>query len=196
MDIKVVQRLPDELEQKLEALVSVAEILGLDDMSFANYSRALVQLSEEQLSLKRTLIRLTSIERQLITHLAAAKHEHHQIRKWTEHFQSDIQSGESMEDNTRKREALLRKAKEYRKELSTLPISEPSVTISDLIAQSDRIKQRKELIKVKRNKIKAFKGVPPNLDLARTQLRDARAEQMKLFQLRERLMEKMTSGVS
>ncbi|KAK0448471.1 uncharacterized protein EV420DRAFT_1566936 [Desarmillaria tabescens] len=194
--MEVFQRLPDELEQKLEALVSVAEILGLDDMSFANYSRALVQLSEEQLSLKQTLIRLAFIERQLTAHLATAKHEHHQIRKWTEHFQSDIQSGESMEETTRRRDALLRKAKEYRKELTTLPISEPSVTISDLVAQSDRIKQRQEQIKVKRNKTKAFKGVSPNLDLARTQLREARAEQMKLFQLRERLMEKMTSTVS
>ncbi|KAG7440075.1 uncharacterized protein BT62DRAFT_957389 [Guyanagaster necrorhizus] len=194
--MEVVQSLPDELEQKLEALVSVAEILGLDDMSFANYSRALVQLSEEQLSLKQMQIRLAFIERQLVAHLATAKHEHYQIKKWTEHFQSDIQSGESVEDTIRRREALLRKAKEYRKELSALPISEPPVTISDLIAQSDRIKQRKEQIKAKRSKIKAFKGVPPNLDLARTQLREAREEQVKLFQLRERLMEKMTSGVS
>ncbi|KIM39013.1 hypothetical protein M413DRAFT_75428 [Hebeloma cylindrosporum] len=51
-------------------------------------------------------------------------------------------------------------------------------------------------LKEKRAKIKAFQGLPPNLELARHELRVARQRQMELIQLRERLLGHMADNLS
>lgn len=88
----------------------------------------------------------------------------------------------------------------------------PPVTVSKLTKQQEKIKSKEQELKTKRAKIKAFQGLPPvryyyltspslfkrgqNLELARHELRNARDEQMKLIQLRERLLGRMAESVS
>ncbi|EPQ61231.1 hypothetical protein GLOTRDRAFT_30378 [Gloeophyllum trabeum ATCC 11539] len=74
--------------------------------------------------------------------------------------------------------------------------STPAVTVSEVMDQRERIRSKEQELKAKRAKIQAFKGLPPNLELARHELRNARQEQMQLIQLRERLLGAMAAGVS
>jgi HAUS augmin-like complex subunit 1 len=96
--------------------------------------------------------------------------------------------------------------------------TEPDITVTQLLTQQDRLRKKEQEIKSKRAKIKAFQGLPPvafseiedacqctlttadcvsqSLDLARLELRNARNEQMKLIQLREKLLDKMADGVA
>lgn len=90
----------------------------------------------------------------------------------------------------------------------------PPVTVTQLINQQEVNTRKEQELKVKRAKIKAFQGLPPvcfywefvpirpllniskNLELARHELRNARDEQMKLMQLRDRLLGRMAESVS
>ncbi|EGN94149.1 hypothetical protein SERLA73DRAFT_63004 [Serpula lacrymans var. lacrymans S7.3] len=73
---------------------------------------------------------------------------------------------------------------------------ETPVTITELVAQKDRIYREEKELKVKYAKVKAFQGLPPNLELARIELIQAQDEQMRLVQLRERLLGRMADAVS
>lgn len=190
--------LPAELEERLNILTHVVELLGIDDVSFASYSMALYRLIDESFSLSRTLNRLRFAEEELKIHLASTKHELQLISHWNE----TIKSGQSSEENTasieRRREVLLKKAKEYHKELEAAmaEMPEPRVTVTQLIKQQEKNKLLEQEIEIKRAKVAAFQGLPPNLELARHELRNARNEQMELIQLRERLLGRMAAGVA
>ncbi|EDR00696.1 uncharacterized protein LACBIDRAFT_313117 [Laccaria bicolor S238N-H82] len=73
---------------------------------------------------------------------------------------------------------------------------EPRVTVTQLIKQQEKNKLLEQEIEIKRAKVAAFQGLPPNLELARHELRNARNEQMELIQLRERLLGRMAAGVA
>lgn len=159
---------------------------------------ALYRLIDESFSLSRTLNRLRFAEEELKIHLASTKHELQLISHWNE----TIKSGQSSEENTasieRRREVLLKKAKEYHKELEAAmaEMPEPRVTVTQLIKQQEKNKLLEQEIEIKRAKVAAFQGLPPNLELARHELRNARNEQMELIQLRERLLGRMAAGVA
>ena len=61
----------------------------------------------------------------------------------------------------RKRQALLKKAREYKHELESIKLEDPPVTVSDLSAQQDRNKETEERIRQKRTKLNIFQGLPP-----------------------------------
>ncbi|TFK38746.1 hypothetical protein BDQ12DRAFT_605438 [Crucibulum laeve] len=191
--------LPDEMEEKLQLLVKVADLLEIDDVSFASYSAAITRITSESLSLSRTLNRLKFAEQELEMHFAFIKHEHRLIKNWQETIESDQVAGKRAANIDRHREALIKEAKGYRNELNALlaeiPV-EPEVTVTQLAKQQEMNKALEQKIKAKRAKIKAFQGLPPNLELARHEVRIARDEQMKLIQLRERLLGRMAESVS
>ncbi|KZP30273.1 hypothetical protein FIBSPDRAFT_908043 [Athelia psychrophila] len=203
-----------EVEAQLEILTRVVDILGIDDLSFSSYSAALMRLSDEVLSLKRASLQLKRAETELQAHRDSCRHEEKLINKWQTSIEQEHARGSTAEMQ-RKKEALVRKAKEYKKELDALmvdhrhlpclsdvlilpqiQVEEPPVTISQLAAQQERIKKREADIKAKRTKIRAFQGLPPNLHLARMQLKGARDEQMELIKLRERILGKMADGIA
>jgi len=106
---------------------------------------------------------------------------------------------ESIATLVRRREVLLKKAKEYHKELEALLASMPDaplITVTQLTKQQEKNRIMEQGLKAKRAKIKAFQGLPPNIELARYELRKARDEQMKLIQLRERLLGRMAKSVT
>jgi len=70
------------------------------------------------------------------------------------------------------------------------------VTINQFLSQKEKNLALERGIKVKRTKLNAFQGLPPNLELARHELRVARQRQMELIQLRERLLGRMADSVS
>jgi HAUS augmin-like complex subunit 1 len=83
----------------------------------------------------------------------------------------------------RRKDALIKKAKEYQKELDLLKVQcyvlsrqflpqttcalqkeipdEPTVTVTELAAQQERIRKKEQEVKAKKAKIKAFQGLPP-----------------------------------
>lgn len=93
---------------------------------------------------------------------------------------------------------------------------QPPLTVSQLAHFHKQLRNREQRLKNKRAKVQAFEGLPPvrarsiimplaanltfwlfeNIELARHEVRNARDEQMRLLQLRERLLERMASGVS
>ncbi|ESK88335.1 hypothetical protein Moror_14821 [Moniliophthora roreri MCA 2997] len=185
----------DAVERRLQALVASAELLEIKEVSFSAFFSALQALSDKKLSLKQMLHRTAYAEKELRTHLAVVKHEQELINKWKEHFEASETTEETTEVLERRRLALLKKAKEYKKELESIKLVEPPVTISELSAQQERNKEIEMEIGRKRAKLKAFQGLPPDLGLAQIELKEARKKQMRLVNLRENLLSKMVQDI-
>ncbi|KAJ7660927.1 hypothetical protein DFH06DRAFT_1089335 [Mycena polygramma] len=191
----LVDSLNPQVLERLDVLSRVADLLGIDDVSFSSYSSAIKRVSAREQDAQHTSNRLSLVERELQSHLATMAHEERLIDSWIEQLGSEHQKSESTSTIHSRREALLKKAKEYRATLDSIVVDPPTVTFADLTAQQAANEQRAQSIKAKRGQIKAFKGLPPNLDLARQQLKTARAAQMELIQLRERLLGRMADSV-
>ncbi|KAF9445611.1 hypothetical protein P691DRAFT_675263 [Macrolepiota fuliginosa MF-IS2] len=191
--------LPDDITQRTETLSRVAELLGVKEISFSSISSAIDRISDEELLLQLSNNRLNFIERELSSNLALASHELQLILKWKEKLDAAISSSESTASLERKREAMIRKAKDLHKELeqTTADIKDqPSITVTRLMKQKERNAKREEGIRSKRAKLRTFQGLPPNLDLARHELYQSQQEQMDLIQLRERLLGSMADSIS
>ncbi|TFK28413.1 hypothetical protein FA15DRAFT_60231 [Coprinopsis marcescibilis] len=196
--------LPEDLEESIDILGELVDTLGLQDVSFASFSSALNRLMDRSFALSLTQQRLSSTEEQIMDHLAYLKHQNGLLEHWMKVLQEDPSfdgasgSSEKPEALERRREALLRKAREYHNDLeSILAHSQvPPVTINRMLRKQEKNRQLESEIKIKRAKIKAFQGLPPNLDLARLQLRKAREEQLELIRLREELLQNMAAGVA
>ncbi|KAF8168502.1 hypothetical protein B0H34DRAFT_685801 [Crassisporium funariophilum] len=191
----------DELLKCFETLAQVLQILGIPDASFASYSAAISQMSKESLSLSCSLNRFKRAEHELQTYLAALEHESHLITHWNKSMipgSSNTMGLETAAITERRRETLVKKAKEYHKELESHLVNEPlhiSVTVTQYLEQKRRNQAIEQELIEKRAKVRAFQGLPPNLELARHELREARQRQMELIQLRERLLGRMAEGV-
>ncbi|KAF9554539.1 hypothetical protein CPC08DRAFT_766654 [Agrocybe pediades] len=192
----------EELRQSLDTLADVIEALGIQDASFASYSSSIDQLTAEKFSLLRSLCRLKQVEDTMQSRLESLNHEIDLLDHWNKVLvpgSADSLYPEASTTLERRKDALVKKAKENHRQLEKLQTEEPidvKVSIGQLLAQKERIQAKAKEIKEKRAKIKAFKGLPPNLELARHELRLARQKQMELIQLRERLLGKMADGVA
>ncbi|KAK7007988.1 PCI domain-containing protein [Favolaschia claudopus] len=185
-----------EVQQRLDILANVATLLGIDDPTFASYSAAITRISTREQEALQSLNRLTIVERELKNHLATMTHEELLINAWTDDLGQDLAISENATMIQSRREALLRKAKEYQTGLASIAAKPPVVSFADVATQQTVNDQRIQSIKAKRAQIKAFRGLPPNLTLAREQLRTAQAEQMELIRIRERLLGQMAESVA
>lgn len=191
--------LPVDVEEKLQSLIRVAFILGVEDLSSSSYTSAICHMSAEDLRIKTSLNRMKYVEEEMLYHLACTKHEEYLATKWINTFEDTFEAGNDTSILERQKAALKSKARDYQKELEKVKAqmpSTPAVTVSEVMDQRERIRSKEQELKAKRAKIQAFKGLPPNLELARHELRNARQEQMQLIQLRERLLGAMAAGVS
>ncbi|KAG2001916.1 hypothetical protein CC2G_001517 [Coprinopsis cinerea AmutBmut pab1-1] len=199
-DMDEIPPLPQDLSDKLDVLVEVVELLGLDSIDFASYSPVLSRLVDQSISLSLTQERLRATEQELREHLGYLRHHNGLLEHWRKTLQEpgSSTSEESSEDLERRRESLLRSAREYHKELEALIAQShpPKVTITALLQQQEKNRKLARDIKDKKAKIRTFQGLPPNLELARHELQKAREEQMKLIQLREQLLTNMAAGVA
>ncbi|KAF5335598.1 hypothetical protein D9758_017269 [Tetrapyrgos nigripes] len=193
--------LSPEAEERLQALVEAADALGTNDVSFSALSESILHLSERRLAAEKSLNQASFVEGELRRHLATVRYERDLIRKWKLELEPSSQTTES--DSTealeQRKQALLKKAREYRNELEDIQsngVEEPEVTVTDLVEQRERIKTLENRIREKRAKIKVFKGLPPNLELARQELWNAREKQMKLIDIREKLLVNMVKDVT
>lgn len=191
-------RLPEELEDYVEVLVNIADVLGIDDLSFSAYSPAISGLSDEELSLERSILRMQYAHEALVAHLASAEHLEQLTSRWIKTLKAGPTGDQSVAALERRKAALIAKAKEYHQQLTAI-MSEmpgtPAVPPSGIQNVHKELKAKEQDLREKRARVQAFQGVPPNLELARLELRNARDEQMKLIQLRERLLDNMASGV-
>ncbi|TFK47961.1 hypothetical protein OE88DRAFT_1635470 [Heliocybe sulcata] len=188
-----------EIDHELDILTQITCVLGLDELTPAGYTSAICALSSEEIRVKLSLNRLRYAEEEMSNHLASAIHEEYLAAKWTKEFKEDLERADSIATIERQKAALVAKAREYHKELEKVMVNlaeESSATISGILDQRERIRKKEQELKAKRAKIRAFKGLPPNLELARNELRNARQEQMQLIQLRERLLGAMAAGIS
>ncbi|KAJ7259897.1 hypothetical protein C8J57DRAFT_1339557 [Mycena rebaudengoi] len=192
---EIMSNLSPDIQKRLDTITEIADILGIDDLAFVSYSSAIGRLSARTLEAQRSLNRLELVEQELLAHLATMVHEEHLIQSWTERLESDEAALENTTTTERRRDALLRKAKEYRAELDSITMQPPPITFAELTSLQASNHLKAESIKGKRAKLRTFKGLPPNLDLARQQLRVAREEQMKLISKREQLLRRMVESV-
>ncbi|KAF9473878.1 hypothetical protein BDN70DRAFT_997414 [Pholiota conissans] len=192
----------NELASSLDVLAQVVNILGIPDASFFNYSTAITNMSNEKTALSRSLNRLKAVEEELMTHLASLKHEYQLLAHWNQVLtpgNPDSLLPENSATMERRKESLVKKAKEYHKELEALIAQEPltiPISLAQLMEQKEKNLVKLKELKEKKAKIKTFQGLPPNLDLARHELRAARKRQMELIQLRERLLARMADSIS
>ncbi|KAF7340471.1 PCI domain-containing protein [Mycena venus] len=191
----LVSALTPDVRERLDILTRVADLLGIDDLSFSSYASAITRISAREQEAQQSMNRLTLVERDLQRHLAAVGHEERLLESWIERLDTEHTQSESTATIQTRREALLKKAKEYRALLDAIVLDHPTITFADLTAQQTANEQRVQSIKAKRAQVKAFRGLPPNLPLARAQLKSARAAQMELIQLRERLLGRMAESV-
>ncbi|KAI0358871.1 hypothetical protein OH77DRAFT_1396397, partial [Trametes cingulata] len=192
-------QLSPAIEDYLRSLTDIADALCVDNLSFSTYSKAIENLETEELSLTRSLLRTRAAEDELIQHLLSSLHEQAQIEKWTETLHSHSDRAQSAAALERQKAALTSKAKEYQKELDLVMNDMPqttSISITELAAFRKQLKKQEQVLKEKRARVEAFQGLPPNIDLARHALAEARDKQMELIQLRERLLGKMVDGVN
>ncbi|KAF8879963.1 hypothetical protein BD779DRAFT_1550548 [Infundibulicybe gibba] len=193
----------EDIQRELEALTAITEKLQIEDTSFLSISAALNQISDELLSLKVSLNRLQFAAHDIEFHLTQVEHERRLISKWTEALDADVRDKESITLMERRREATVRKAKEYHHELEMLLAGmkgPPSITVSDVQKKQAANRIREQELKIKRQKIRAYGGLHRfgalNLQLAKQELQSAILEQTKLIQLRERLLGSMADSVT
>ncbi|KAJ8463219.1 hypothetical protein ONZ51_g10396 [Trametes cubensis] len=191
--------LPPSIAAKLETLTDIADALGIDELSFSAYPGAIERLETEELSLARSLLRAHGAEDELTRHLLTILHEKELIKKWSQALQSQSDTDHDVALLRRQKTALTAKAKEYEKELDTIMADMPEappVSITELAALRKKLKEQEHILKQKRAKVEAFQGLPPNIELARHALAEARDKQMELINIRERLLGKMVKGVN
>ncbi|KAJ3929448.1 MAG: hypothetical protein NXY57DRAFT_1016607 [Lentinula lateritia] len=183
------------LESRLELLAQTAEALGLDEPSIigcdnsnihsktisnsqrlTSFNHFIANLSTRRLNLKLSVDRATYVETELRLHLAKLEAELALLRKWTVSLSevtspgletTSVKTGttETAESLERRRQAIIRKAKEYQAQLVQLNTTNPSsfstnVSISDLTRLQEQNKEREKEILRKRKKVKAFRGLP------------------------------------
>ncbi|CAA7266389.1 unnamed protein product [Cyclocybe aegerita] len=192
----------EEIEGALTTLAKIVQVLDIPDASFMSYSTAIENLSTQHCALNRSLNRFKNIAEELKDYLETLRHEHDLLKHWNEALvpgpssKSGLDAASTLE---RRKEALVKKAKEQHRELEALLVEDKldiRVSVDKLIAQKEKNLASEKELKENRAKIKAFQGLPPNLELARHELRVAREKQMELIQLRERLLGRMADSVS
>ncbi|KAI0324456.1 hypothetical protein GY45DRAFT_1331545 [Cubamyces sp. BRFM 1775] len=191
--------LPPGVAAQLDTLTDIANALGIDELPFSTYSDAIERLETEELSVARSLLRARDAEDELTRHLLAILHEHELIKKWSQTLQSQPGADDDVAQLQRQKAALTAKAKEYKRELDTIMSDMPEpppVSILELAELRKKLKEQEHVLKQKRAKVEAFQGLPPNIELARHALAEARDRQMELIKIRERLLGKMAKGVN
>ncbi|KAG6872083.1 hypothetical protein C0995_013227 [Termitomyces sp. Mi166 len=86
------------------------------------------------------------------------------VASWHGVFEAQEKEEESAVMLERRKENLVRKAKEYHEELKTILKSMPEaphITVTRLQEQEKKNKAKEQELRAKRVKIKAFKGLPP-----------------------------------
>ncbi|KAJ4476528.1 hypothetical protein C8R41DRAFT_845828 [Lentinula lateritia] len=156
------------LESRLELLAQTAEALGLDEPSIIGFNHSIANLSTRRLNLKLSVNRATYVETELRLHLAKLEVELALLRKWTlsligetpPGLETSVEHGstETAESLERRRQAIIRKAKEYQAQLVQLNSTNPSsfstnVSISDLTRLQEQNKEREKEILRKRKKV-------------------------------------------
>ncbi|KAI0735799.1 hypothetical protein C8Q76DRAFT_290281 [Earliella scabrosa] len=191
--------LPPEVETYVNALTEIADALGIDDLSFSTYSSAIDRLEADELALARSLLRTHHAEDELTEYLLSTVHEQHLLEKWVATLQTTTDVNAMVPVLERQKAALTTKAKEYQSELDALMSDMPEappVSITELANFRKQLKKEEQVLKEKRARVEAFQGLPPNIELARHALQEARDRQMELIRIRERLLGKMVDGVN
>ncbi|KAH7881609.1 uncharacterized protein C8R40DRAFT_1078981 [Lentinula edodes] len=197
------------LESRLELLARTAEALGLDEPSIIGINHSIANVSTRRLNLKLSVNRAIYVEKELRLHLAKLEAELALLRKWTVSLsgvtpesETAFETGagtETAESLERRRQVIIRKAKEYQAQLVQLNSTNASsfstnVSISELTRLQEQNKEREKEIRRKRKKVEAFRGLPANPDLARLTLLQATQNLQDLTRVREGLLGKMVDG--
>ncbi|KAE9388552.1 hypothetical protein BT96DRAFT_430975 [Gymnopus androsaceus JB14] len=187
-------------EFQLELLVRAAETLEIEDPSSIAFIQALTQLSTRRINLKLSLHRAAFVEAELQAHLAEVESELTLIHKWSSVLAegSGSENSETVENLERRRQGIVRKAKEYQSQLAQLDpkTMNNALCISDLTRLQEQNREREKEVRRKRKKVETFRGLPANPDLARLSLLQATQELQKLTRAREGLLGGMADGVS
>lgn len=138
-------------------------------LSIHSFTQSISHLSTRRLDLKLSLHRVAFIEEELRTHLAKLESELALIQKWSTLLAqgtvtSVSETLETVESLERRRQLIIRKAKEYQSQLAQLnPIpngAKTSPSVSDLTQLQEQNRDREKNIRKKRKRVEAFRGLP------------------------------------
>lgn len=143
---------------------------------------AINRLEERRWTQRRSMVRLKRIEDELKEHLAALRHEHDLILQcanshllpswiiklnfysWNQVLTPGSSTSENIATLERKRDAMLKKAKEYHRELAVAAKEDPvdvPISLEQLISQKEKNVAREKEVNKKRAKLETFQGLPP-----------------------------------
>ncbi|KAF8525094.1 hypothetical protein BU17DRAFT_62819 [Hysterangium stoloniferum] len=182
----------------LHILARTAAILCLDDPSVPAYASAFTRLSFEHLEVQQELIRLEKTERDLTRSIDIAKYEQVLAESWlssTEQLQAETS------DLERQKKAMNAKAKEYQEELASIMSNSPAAqaecpSITSLFSLQDSVQEKECKLNALKGRLQTFQGLPPHVELAKQQLRAARDNQIRLMNIRDKLLGKMNLGLN
>ncbi|KAF8508507.1 hypothetical protein JB92DRAFT_3120879 [Gautieria morchelliformis] len=185
------------ITNRIDILARTASALGVEDCSLSTYSAALSKLSSDRLQMHLHLIHLRNAERELREANGLARYRQELVATWPKPTDLEVEAA-SLE---RQRRAMATKAQEYQEELSTIASGMPSEpdngqTITSLLAVQDRLHQKDRELKALKRRLSSFENLPPNLELAKLELKAARENQIRLMNTREKLLGRMTLGLS
>ncbi|KIK65902.1 hypothetical protein GYMLUDRAFT_1027645 [Collybiopsis luxurians FD-317 M1] len=163
-----------------------------------SFHQALNRLSDRRMKVELAFHRAEYVQEELQTHLAELEAEVDLLHEWSKSLteQSEAEStqpAETAESLERRRQGIVRKAKEYQAQLALLnsATSSSAIRISDLTRLQQENKDREKEIRLKRKKVDAFHGLPADPDLARIALVQATENLKELIRVREDLLHRM-----
>ncbi|KIJ45202.1 hypothetical protein M422DRAFT_227887 [Sphaerobolus stellatus SS14] len=189
--------LPSSIKEPLDVIAHASHSLGIEDVSLIALESRMTHLSAEQTRIQQHMLQLERTEEQLQDSMNEAKYRDSLVASWlscVDELDNDRVNSE------RQKKAMIMKAREYQQQLATLTSSQkmrpedPSIT--SLLSLQDQIQQKERDLIALKSRLAVFKGLPPNLDLARQELRASRERQIQLMNIREKLLGKMTDEIN
>ena len=171
----------------LEALASVSVAFGgaFTERDMAN---TIVQLKAAEINIQQQTQRIEALQKSLARELSLAQEQLAEVRG--EEFQSPVDILQKTSGWTRSAKALSIKLKEYKDKLSSLDKAKaPTVDLPHVIEAENSVLELQEKVKGLESKVAAFKGLPPDWKLAKSEVEKVKRELGGLERHRDTMFE-------
>lgn len=199
-DKDMLERLEGNLSREgqlaLDTLAELSVVMNLPVPEIEKMGKKLVDVQAEVFELEQASDRISTLENHL-------KEELKTINEIVRNLQSDVyqpppEMAKQTSDYQRRTKALAAKMPELKDRVASLrsTIDKDSVTIEDVKIQEDRHRELTVTVKDLEAQVKAFHGLPQDVDLARLELEGIRVELRDLTLERDQMFESLVERES
>ncbi|KAF7876581.1 hypothetical protein EAF04_001669 [Stromatinia cepivora] len=194
-NVELLHTLEDSLtpegQTSLETLASLSTTLNLSTPSPELIGRKLLSLQTTSYTLSQASSRIATLQRSLTTELANLTPLIASLQSPS--YQAPTDLPKQTVDLQRKAKILTSKLPEIRERIAALSsssnISTPKITVETIKAEEEKFKEWLKRVKDLETQVKAFHGLPQDIDLARLELESLRMELRDLTRERDGLFE-------